>query len=126
MIERNVKLDTRAGVRGMACFMYAYSRQDYDCAFAVMDAGGNVDLRKMIRNELSYTSCVFTLSLPSLLIQGVKRRLQEMNQIRKSFKNWSPTLLEEEILPFIYCENNLKYLQNFRENVKKHRQKQWE
>jgi hypothetical protein len=49
--------------------------------------------------------------------------------VRKSFKTWSPTLVEEEILPFIYCENNLKYLKNFGEpkkpieNVKKQGQK---
>jgi ankyrin repeat protein len=113
MIERNVKLDARdysgRTYGDMTCFMYACSQKHYDCAFAVMDAGGTVNLMKM-----TYT----TIALPSLVMQGVERRLQEINQVRESFKNWSPTLVEEEILPFIYCENNLKYLKNFGEPKK--------
>jgi ankyrin repeat protein len=46
MIERNVKLDARDD-SGMTCFMYACAHMHYDCACAVMDAGGTVNLMKM-------------------------------------------------------------------------------
>jgi len=122
MIERNVKLDARDD-NGMTCFMHACLQKNYDCAFAVMDAGGTVNLMKMILNVLEddydlwdrstwtfvKTNILIFMTLP-LLISGVERRLQEINQVRESFKNWSPTLVEKEILPFIYCENNLEYL----------------
>ena len=126
---------------GMTCFMYACARMHYDCAFAVMDAGGTVNLMKMTLEDWNeeydsdggYTRTFMEtnrfMTPPLLVIRGAERRLQEINQVRKSFKTWSPTLVEEEILPFIYCENNLKYLKNFGEpkkpieNVKKQGQK---
>jgi len=136
MIERNVKLDARDD-NGMTCFMHACLQKNYDCAFAVMDAGGTVNLMKMEVNESdSWFRSTWTfmetssfMPFPSLVIPGVEWRLQGIDQVRESFKNWSPTLVEEEILPFIYCENNLKYLKNFCkpketiENVKKQGQK---
>jgi len=128
MIERNVKLDARA--YGWTCFMYACLSRHYDCAFAVMDAGGTVNLMTIIDlYGRVFTETNIIQPLHSLVIPGVERRLQEINQVRESFKNWSPTLVEEEILPFIYCENNLKYLKKFGEpkktiqNVKKQGQK---
>jgi len=121
MIERNVKLDARDGI-GRTCFMYACMSRHYDCALAVMDAGGSVNLTTMIDWYSLYGRVYAETSiiqpLHSLVIPGVERRLQEMNQVRESFKNWSPTLVEEEILPFIYCENNLKYLKKLCEPKK--------
>jgi hypothetical protein len=134
MIERNVQLDARDD-RGMTCFMFACSRNHYDCAFAVMDAGGTVNLMKMTLGDWNggymrtFMETNRFMTPPLLVIRVAERRLQEINQVRKSFKTWSPTLVEEEILPFIYCENNLKYLKNFGEpkkpieNVKKQGQK---
>jgi len=109
----------------VTCFMYACKYKHYDCAFAVMDAGGTVDMMQMrdcgghhfnhgIMQYFLKTNSIMTL--PSLVISGVERRLQEIDQVRKSLKTWSPTLVEEEILPFIYCESNLKYLKIVGEN----------
>jgi len=133
MIERNVKLDARDD-NGMTCFMWACLHKNYDCAFAVMDAGGTVNLMEMeLKDSDSWDRSTWTFQetdgfmapfpLVTQVTQGAERRLQEIDQVRESFKNWSPTLVEEEILPFIYCENNLKYLTNFGENVKKQGQK---
>jgi len=139
MIERNVKLDARDD-NGMTCFMWACLAKNYDCAFAVMDAGGTVNLMEMkLKDSDSWDRSTWTFQetdgfmapfpLVTQVTQGAERRLQEIDQVRESFKNWSPTLVEEEILPFIYCEKNLKYLKNFYgpkktiENVKKQGQK---
>merc|ERR1712034_44199 len=134
MIERNVKLDARDD-SGTTCFMYACAHMHYDCACAVMDAGGTVNLMKMTLGDWNggymrtFMETNRFMTPPLLVIRVAERRLQEINQVRKSFKTWSPTLVEEEILPFIYCENNLKYLKNFGEpkkpieNVKKQGQK---
>jgi ankyrin repeat protein len=110
MIERNVKLDVRDD-NGMTAFMYACKYEQYDCAFAVMDAGGTLNMMKMVLEEkwpernFKRTNIFFTP--PQTQRQGAQRRLQEIDQVRKSFKKWSPTLLEEQLLPFLYCENNL-------------------
>jgi len=116
MIERNVKLDARDD-DGMTCFMYACRHNHYDCAFAVMDAGGTVNLIDMTLGDREYDEYdsdggytrtfmeidSFGTLPPALVLSGVERRLQEINQVRENFKNWFPTLVEEEILPFIYC-----------------------
>jgi hypothetical protein len=129
MIERNVKLDARDH-NGSTCFMNTFTgdpsqHRTYDCAFAVMDAGGTVNLMKMKLKVISLDRSTWTfmetssfMPFPSLVIPGVEWRLQGIDQVRESFKNWSPTLVEEEILPFIYCENNLKYLKKLCEPKK--------